>query len=186
MIIFLSPVLSHIGYGLSWQNMMVMTWGGLRGAVGICLSLMVFKDRELCEDSLLGPKVQLSLKHLTTTFMYLNTFLSNICISIFPQFLLQTAGIVFLTLLINGTTTKVLLSMLKLTELSVGKIQDMSNAVRQIQAAQFRTLTVLKHDRFLADSNWERVEEYTGIEDPYSKVVRGFLHFSFTYCFENN
>jgi hypothetical protein len=60
MIVVLSPFLSHVGYGLSWKNMMVMTWGGLRGAVGICLSLEVFKDRDLCENITVGPKVRSS------------------------------------------------------------------------------------------------------------------------------
>jgi sodium/hydrogen exchanger 10/11 len=79
---------------------------------------------------------------------------------------------VILTLLINGTTTKCLLDMLKLTELSIGKIQDMSNAVRQIRSAQERTLGILKHDRFLADSNWDFVIQNTNFEDPYSKVIK--------------
>lgn len=57
MIIVLSPILSHVGYGLSWQNMLVMSWGGLRGAVGICLSLQVFTNREICQHTEIGPKV---------------------------------------------------------------------------------------------------------------------------------
>lgn len=86
------------------------------------------------------------------------------------KFLLQTAGIVLLTLIVNGTTTKLLLDTLKLTELSIGKIQDMGNAVRQIQGAQQRTMGVMKHDRLLADCNFEIVEGYTSIENPYLKV----------------
>jgi len=66
--------------------------------------------------------------------------------------------------------------MLKLTELSVGRIQDMSNAVRQIQGAQRRTLAVLQHDRFLSDSNWKLVEEYTSIENPYAKVFNTLFY----------
>lgn len=88
----------------------------------------------------------------------------------FLQFLFQTAGIVVLTLVLNGTTTKILLETLKLTEISAGRLQDMANATRQLIASQMRTLAMLKHDRFLADANWKIVEKYTTIEDPYRQV----------------
>ncbi|XP_071477800.1 sperm-specific sodium:proton exchanger-like [Diadema antillarum] len=38
---FFSPILARIGYGLTWRNAVVMTWGGLRGAVGLALALVV-------------------------------------------------------------------------------------------------------------------------------------------------
>lgn len=91
-------------------------------------------------------------------------------ILLFIQFLLQTAGIVFLTLVVNGTTTQALLDCLGVTEISIGRIQDMSNAHKQICGAQARTMAVLKSDRFLADAKWELVERYTSIENPYAKV----------------
>jgi hypothetical protein len=55
-----------------------------------------------------------------------------------------------LTLIINGTTTKGLLSALKLTELSAGNLQDMAQAVKGITGTQMRTLATLKQDHFLA------------------------------------
>ncbi|CAG7640037.1 unnamed protein product [Allacma fusca] len=140
MLLVLSPCLSRLGYGLTWQNMIVMMWGGLRGAVGICLSLEVYTSPELCKKPQIGPK-----------------------------FLLQTAGIVFLTLVVNGTTTQALLDCLGATEISIGRIQDMNNAYKQVSGAQVRTIAVLKNDRFLADAKWELVEKYTTIENPYAK-----------------
>ena len=41
---FSGPVLAHMGYGLSWQNAVVVMWGGLRGAVGLALALQVALD----------------------------------------------------------------------------------------------------------------------------------------------
>jgi sodium/hydrogen exchanger 10/11 len=35
------PILSRIGYGFSWQGAVVASWGGLRGAVGIALAMVV-------------------------------------------------------------------------------------------------------------------------------------------------
>jgi NhaP-type Na+/H+ or K+/H+ antiporter len=36
-----SPILKHIGYGLTWKEAVVMVWGGLRGAVSLSLALLV-------------------------------------------------------------------------------------------------------------------------------------------------
>lgn len=38
-----SPLLKRMGYGLTWRNAAVMTWGGLRGAVSLALALLVFR-----------------------------------------------------------------------------------------------------------------------------------------------
>ena len=37
----LMPILTHIGYHIDWKQMIVITWGGLRGAVGLALALVV-------------------------------------------------------------------------------------------------------------------------------------------------
>ena len=36
-----SPILRRTGYGLTWKEGIIMTWGGLRGAVGLALALQV-------------------------------------------------------------------------------------------------------------------------------------------------
>ncbi len=41
-----SPILTRLGYGLEWNNAVVMIWGGLRGAVGLALALQVALDHE--------------------------------------------------------------------------------------------------------------------------------------------
>lgn len=40
----LMPILRHIGYGLSVKEMVVMTWSGVRGAVGLAMGLLVLQD----------------------------------------------------------------------------------------------------------------------------------------------
>ena len=35
------PILSNIGYTVDWKQVTVITWGGLRGAVGLALALVV-------------------------------------------------------------------------------------------------------------------------------------------------
>ena len=40
--LFLYPLRqTNIGFGLSWSWVAVMSWGGLRGAVGLALALLV-------------------------------------------------------------------------------------------------------------------------------------------------
>lgn len=40
----LNPILTHLGYGFSGKTVLFITWGGLRGAVGLSLALVVADD----------------------------------------------------------------------------------------------------------------------------------------------
>lgn len=40
----LNPILTHLGYGFSGKTVLFITWGGLRGAVGLSLALVVSDD----------------------------------------------------------------------------------------------------------------------------------------------
>ena len=51
-----SPLLKKVGYGMTWRNGAVLTWGGLRGAVGLALALLVARDSEIDQISI-GNKV---------------------------------------------------------------------------------------------------------------------------------
>ena len=37
-------VLPNLGYGLTWREVYVLTYGGVRGAIGISFSLIVYND----------------------------------------------------------------------------------------------------------------------------------------------
>ena len=52
-----SPLLSRIGYGLPWRNSTIMIWGGLRGAVGLTLALIVAQKPSLDETGRVQQKV---------------------------------------------------------------------------------------------------------------------------------
>ena len=51
-----SPILQRIGYGLKWQSGAVMTWGGLRGAVGLLMALNVAQNPGI-DQATVGNKV---------------------------------------------------------------------------------------------------------------------------------
>lgn len=44
MVLTFYPILKSNGYGLNKKEMVVLIYGGLRGALGLCLSLMVGFD----------------------------------------------------------------------------------------------------------------------------------------------
>lgn len=48
-VLVLWPLLSRVGYGLSWREGLVLVWAGLRGAVGLSLSLFVLLNKVRCE-----------------------------------------------------------------------------------------------------------------------------------------
>ena len=50
MIAILYPVMKRCGYGLSFRESVILTWGGLRGALGLTLALMVSYTLEIPED----------------------------------------------------------------------------------------------------------------------------------------
>ncbi|PIK43588.1 sperm-specific sodium proton exchanger [Apostichopus japonicus] len=94
-----SPILRKLGYGLSWRNAVVLTWGGLRGAVGLAMALIVVQTKEI-NFATIGSKV-----------------------------LFHTSGIVVLTLLVNATTIKSLLSILGMSDISIPKRLAMASAM---------------------------------------------------------
>ncbi|XP_033751585.1 sodium/hydrogen exchanger 10-like isoform X2 [Pecten maximus] len=132
-----SPILRHTGYGMSWQEGIIMTWGGLRGAVGLALALQVAHHDEIDQESV-GIRV-----------------------------LIHVSGIVFLTLLVNASTTGALLQILGMSDISPAKRMAMANSLRYLHDMRERTLNMLKTDRFLADADWDTVEKACELEDPY-------------------
>ena len=83
------------GYSLSLAQVSLLTYSGLRGAVGLCLALIV-------------------------------KFNENIDEKVRDQIMFHTAGIVLLTLIVNGTTTGIIvrkLNLAKENEMSVRMLQ---------------------------------------------------------------
>lgn len=141
MIFIFSPILSRVGYGSTWQEMFVMSWGGLRGAVGLALALSVQQNPNI--PSALGDRV-----------------------------LFHTAGIVLLTLLLNATSLRYVLKVLKMNEVTHGKKLVVATAITELQHMMQMQIDQLKSDRFLRDCNWDVVEEACKIVDPYAEVSK--------------
>ena len=79
------------GYEFKFKHVILLSYSGLRGAVGLCLALLVYRDKDI-------PDNKEKSKDLKT------------------QMLFFSAGIVLLTLVINATTTGFLIRKLELTK----------------------------------------------------------------------
>ncbi|XP_020979325.1 sodium/hydrogen exchanger 7-like isoform X5 [Arachis ipaensis] len=90
----LFPLLRYFGYGLDWKEASILIWSGLRGAVALSLSLSVKRSS--------GRSLELTPETGTL-------------------FIFFTGGIVFLTLIVNGSTTQFVLHYLDMDKLTAAK-----------------------------------------------------------------
>jgi len=91
------PILSYlsmVNQPVSWQEAAVMTWGGLRGAVGLALAITVNLDRapDICNESIqhIDPKTA-------------------------ERLLFYVSGVAFLTMVVNATTAPYIVNALGIT-----------------------------------------------------------------------
>ncbi|KAF4656646.1 hypothetical protein FOL47_008822, partial [Perkinsus chesapeaki] len=92
MLIILWPFLTLIGPRIDWRSLVVISWGGLRGAVALSLAVMVTKSQAAF------PNVRLR-----------------------EELMFIVGGCVCLTLLINATTAHALVNFLGFTKLTTSK-----------------------------------------------------------------
>ena len=93
-VLLFRPVLKRLGYGLPWQDSIVVIWGGLRGAVGLALALMVtIENRDVGEKILLHTSgiVLLTLLVNATTLLPLLKLLGISEVSDFKKGVMRNA-----------------------------------------------------------------------------------------------
>eukprot|EP01062_Namystynia_karyoxenos_P023711 TRINITY_DN1917_c0_g1_i1.p1 TRINITY_DN1917_c0_g1~~TRINITY_DN1917_c0_g1_i1.p1 ORF type:complete len:1614 (+),score=475.66 TRINITY_DN1917_c0_g1_i1:78-4844(+) len=129
-------------YKLNWRNAALCTWGGLRGAVGLALAVMILGDQAiLCEHKELGSKM-----------------------------LFHCAGIVVFTLCINGVTTGRIVAALGLDAVSDSKKHQMQRTYRDVLKTSADKQTYLQRKREYRDCNWVVVKNRCadGVIDPHN------------------
>jgi NhaP-type Na+/H+ or K+/H+ antiporter len=60
----MTPILRHIGYGMTWQHCMACVWGGLRGPLSLCLALIVLQTPAIADAG------EVNFLNLLTFFYY--------------------------------------------------------------------------------------------------------------------
>ncbi|XP_010066529.2 sodium/hydrogen exchanger 8 isoform X1 [Eucalyptus grandis] len=128
----LFPFLRYFGYGLDWKEATILTWSGLRGAVALSLSL--------------------SVKGASGT-QYLTAKTGT-------QFVFFTGGIVFLTLIINGSTTQFVLHLLGMDKLSSAKRRILEYTKYEMLNKALEAFGDLGDDEELGPADWPTVKRY--------------------------
>ncbi|KAL9241734.1 hypothetical protein vseg_015808 [Gypsophila vaccaria] len=129
----LFPFLKYFGYGLDWKEAVVLVWSGLRGAVALSLSLSVKRSSG---DS----------SHLSSQTGTLFVFFSG--------------GIVFLTLILNGSTTQFVLQVLGLAKLSGAKRRILQFTKYEMEKKALEAFGDLGEDEELGPADWHTVKRY--------------------------
>ncbi|CAM0147134.1 unnamed protein product [Urochloa decumbens] len=130
----LYPLLRHFGYGLDLKEAMILVWSGLRGAVALSLSLSVKRTSDAVQ-SYLKPEVGM-------------------------MFVFFTGGIVFLTLIFNGSSTQFLLHMLGMDKLSATKLRILKYTRYEMLNKALEAFGELRDDEELGPADWATVKKH--------------------------
>ncbi|KAK3003158.1 hypothetical protein RJ639_018924 [Escallonia herrerae] len=128
----LFPFLRYFGYGLDWKEAAILVWSGLRGAVALSLSLSVQRSSGSSYIS----------SETGTLFVFL------------------TGGIVFLTLIVNGSTTQLVLHMLDMDKLSSAKRRILEYTKYEMLSKALEAFGDLGEDEELGPADWNTVKRY--------------------------
>eukprot|EP00659_Diplonema_papillatum_P013125 gene13125-20263_t len=151
-LVMMLPFFHFLECKISTGNLVLVAWGGLRGAVGLALALSIQADEEVA------------------------------IASVREKFIFHVAGIVVLTLCINGTTTQNVVKYFELNKIEERRRKRMHDVWKKLLIEQAEDLRHIRAQPSFYDTNWERVGKYADIrgglgerlEDPYNPI--GWYH----------
>ncbi|KAJ8574253.1 hypothetical protein K7X08_026058 [Anisodus acutangulus] len=129
----LFPFLRYFGYGLDLKEASILVWGGLRGAVALSLAL--------------------SVKRSSDGSQYISSDTGTL-------FVFLTGGVVFLTLIINGSTTQFALHFLGMDKLSAAKKRILNYTKYEMLNKALEAFGDLGDDEELGPADWPTVKRY--------------------------
>ncbi|XP_065856867.1 sodium/hydrogen exchanger 8 isoform X2 [Euphorbia lathyris] len=129
----LYPFLRYLGYGLDWKEAAILIWSGLRGAVALSLSL--------------------SVKRTSDSSVYISTETGTL-------FVFFTGGIVFLTLIVNGSTTQFIMHLLDMDKLSAAKKRILNYTKYEMLNKALAAFGDLGDDEELGPADWPTVKRF--------------------------
>eukprot|EP01059_Diplonema_ambulator_P004647 TRINITY_DN1435_c0_g6_i1.p1 TRINITY_DN1435_c0_g6~~TRINITY_DN1435_c0_g6_i1.p1 ORF type:complete len:1546 (+),score=577.91 TRINITY_DN1435_c0_g6_i1:43-4680(+) len=146
-VMLFSLIYNRFDYKLDTGMMVLVAWGGLRGAVGLALSLIVAGDHRLSMRDPSDPRTILQTK-----------------------LVFFVAGIVVLTLLVNGVTTADVVKKFKLDQVSDIKKRMMKENFKRLKEGGMDQLEDLKTESALYDVNWLEAKKWVfeDMSDPYN------------------
>mmetsp|Transcript_5431 Transcript_5431/g.9149 ORF Transcript_5431/g.9149 Transcript_5431/m.9149 type:complete len:461 (+) Transcript_5431:541-1923(+) len=139
MIFIFWPLLSKMGYGMSFNQVILCSYAGLRGAVGMSLALIVAASDKI-------PR-----------------YIQDVV-------LLHVAGVALLTLLINATTTGMLVRYLGLSRQSDIKKSILMGLTFQLEKNVDKNIEVLKTKRHFNHIIWDNLKEQMKLNELKEKL----------------
>eukprot|EP00878_Enallax_costatus_P006804 GHUV01007132.1.p1 GENE.GHUV01007132.1~~GHUV01007132.1.p1 ORF type:complete len:889 (+),score=286.27 GHUV01007132.1:1018-3684(+) len=130
------PLLStgRVGYAMNWKTAVVMVWAGLRGAVGVAMSLFILVDTKISSD-----------EYKAHCVFYM-------------------AVMAFATVLINGSTAKYLLRGLGLLKMTPQQIQVLEHVLQEVDAIREINLANLKPSAVMGKPDPNIVSAWTSLD----------------------
>ncbi|XP_050375033.1 sodium/hydrogen exchanger 7 isoform X5 [Argentina anserina] len=129
------PLLQYFGYGLDWKEAIILIWSGLRGAVALSLSLSVKRTSDSVSSTILSSNTGV-------------------------RFAFFTGGIVFLTLVVNGSTAQFILQFLAMDRLSAAKRRILHYTKYEMLKKTLKAFGDLGDDEELGPADWPTVKKY--------------------------
>ena len=121
---------SLTGRNVDWRDALVTTWGGLRGAVGLALALMVFAEA------------------------------GTICERVRQKILFHASGIVMLTVIVNSMTMRGLISLLRINEVPPERRLMQKQAIKKLLKASIDEEEHLQRRDLFATVVWHQAQKY--------------------------
>lgn len=131
-VVVLYPGLRYFGYGLDLKEATILIWSGLRGAVALSLSLILNRSSDI-------PPLT---KEIGALFVFF------------------TGGVVFLTLIVNGSTTQFLLHLLGMDKTSDIKMRIVDYTRYEMNNKALEAFRELGEDEELGQADWTSVVKY--------------------------
>ena len=161
------PLLKRFGTGVSWQEAVVMWWGGLRGAVGLALALAVAHteyDMTMWSDGPTGSSHQVYNGNAERGDLVKPLF----CRDNPDMILMVSAMVVILTVVVNGITIAPLMRKLDLIAPSEDRVFMLKQAWDALdkKTEKFKTNVQTSNIKHFRHVKWETVKANQIHRDP--------------------
>ena len=151
------PLLRRGHYGFGWRDALVITWGGLRGAVGLALAVAVYGDKALQDvPGMFGAETGARFQQVV---------------------LLHVSMTVGLTLLLNAPTSAPLLKSIGLTKLTDDRLSRLQLAQLALKRKRDSSLLSMSHHPIHKDVVWSSVQRLANFDQMCASILGQSYHF---------
>ena len=144
------PIFRRGHYGYTWQDALVISWGGLRGAVGLALAISVFLDNSIVDGLVFQAGEAIHFRQVV---------------------LVHTSLIVMLTLLVNAPSSAPILKMIGLTKLSNTRVSMLQLTQRELHKRVRGVLGNMMLHPVHSDVCWEQIQKLANFDEMVASIL---------------